>query len=186
MKSQRYGQPEYGETHMELFLEVIKGFDFKGKKVLDVGAGEGWCGREFEKLGAEVTSIDLKPGNDKILKRDVENMSPLWTGMFDFVNSHGTIHHTKHPFRAIQEIYRVLKDDGYLLMTEATLKDTFPIGFANRYILQYIILPFRDFDEWKNNGRMFFQREYDSWCRKVGFIKLMKRLHYSSGIYKKC
>lgn len=171
------GDKDYqGDVHEGLFLSAIKHFNFTSKRVLDVGAGNGWCGKEFERKGATVTSIDINPPNDKIIKMDVENIK-YEDCSFNFVNSHGTLHHCKRPIIAVKEIYRVLEYGGYLLLTgEATLKPTW-WGYLNRYFFQYIILPFRDYDEWRSNGRMFFQREYDRWCKLTGFNKVAKDIY---------
>src|SRR4051812_37484330 len=40
--------------------EYLGGFDFRGKRVLDVGAASGFLTFEMEKRGADVVSFDMK------------------------------------------------------------------------------------------------------------------------------
>jgi len=96
-----------------------------GKRVLEIGCGAGADGVMFAKHGAEYTGVDLTetavdatrqhfdvlglPGRFQI--EDAERLS-FSDGSFDFVYSHGVLHHTPHPDRAFREVYRVLKPGG--------------------------------------------------------------------------
>ena len=50
---------------------------FRGKMVLEVGCGHGHLGAELEKLGAQVTSTDARPGNIQQLRKKFPTGKPL-------------------------------------------------------------------------------------------------------------
>jgi ubiquinone/menaquinone biosynthesis C-methylase UbiE len=170
--TQYCGQEGYDSAaHRKEFLAAIKGIDVRHKKVLDVGAGEGWCGKEFEKRGARVIMTDLYPPNRDVLKMDMTDLK-FRNGSFDVVNCHGSLHHVKHPAAAVREISRVLKKGGIFVMScEAKLKGGWLRTRLNRYLLQYIVLRITIPEEWRAHGRNYLSEEYDFWCRAAGLEK---------------
>ncbi len=110
----------------------------KGKKVLDAGAGTGRLSIRLFKAGADVTALDISPEMLEILKQkepaiktvegDMENM-PLPDGSFDMVFSSLALVHIKKVEPFLDECYRVLKDNGILVLanihyrTPLTLQD---------------------------------------------------------------
>lgn len=114
------------------FPHIIEYTDFssqQGKSVLEVGCGPGNDSSMFARYGAMMTCLDLSPRNIyaarnrfKALKLagqftngDAENL-PFEDNSFDFVYSHGVLHHTPNTDKTIQEIYRVLKPGGQALI----------------------------------------------------------------------
>jgi SAM-dependent methyltransferase len=88
---------------------------WKGKKVLEIGCGTGVDSLKFVKAGAIYTGIDLVPRPPYIQKMNAEYIDfPSET--FDLVYSFGVIHHTLNPEIVMNEIYHVLKPDGYLFI----------------------------------------------------------------------
>jgi ubiquinone/menaquinone biosynthesis C-methylase UbiE len=109
------------------------GFDhtyFAGKRCIDSGCGTGRLAIAMAKAGAaEVVAADF--GEESLaylaevkrrydlpqvapIKMDVTEMSAFETGSFDFVASHGVLHHTSHPDRGIREHFRITKPGGQL------------------------------------------------------------------------
>lgn len=96
-----------------------------GKKVLDAGAGTGRISDKLEKAGADVTALDISPEmleklhsrNKKIktVEGDLENM-PLEDETFDMVFSSLALVHLKKIEPFLDECYRVLKNDGLLVL----------------------------------------------------------------------
>ena len=99
--------------------------DAKGKKVLDAGAGTGRLSVRLLDAGAKVTALDISPEMLAILKTknsdietvegDLENM-PLSDDTFDMVFSSLALVHLKKIEPFLDECYRVLKDDGKLIL----------------------------------------------------------------------
>ena len=96
-----------------------------GKRVLEIGCGNGADGVMFAKNGAEYTGVDLTDAavdatrqHFKVLGLQgtfqIENAEQLSfsDASFDFVYSHGVLHHTPHPDVAFREVHRVLKPGG--------------------------------------------------------------------------
>jgi ubiquinone/menaquinone biosynthesis C-methylase UbiE len=94
-------------------------------RVLEIGCG---CGSEaelFARARASYTAVDLTNAAASLTRRrfqlshlkgcfaqgDAENL-PFANGSFDFVYSHGVLHHTPDTARTIREIYRVLSPGG--------------------------------------------------------------------------
>lgn len=104
----------------------------EGWRVLDVGAGTGRLSLTLRKMGAEVTALDL---SEKMLQRlnkkdrsiktvvgDAEDL-PFNQEQFDLITAAFLIVHFKDPRRFFDEVYRVLKNDGFLLVTNINQKD---------------------------------------------------------------
>jgi ubiquinone/menaquinone biosynthesis C-methylase UbiE len=102
---------------------------FSGKKVLDVGSGNGWVLSRYAKAGADVTGVDLTPAGIELCRKrfSVEGLQgrfevangeqlPFPDGSFDLVTCMGVAHHSPHPDAIVNEIYRVLKPGGRLIM----------------------------------------------------------------------
>lgn len=95
----------------------------KGKRVLDIGAGTGKMSEIAAKKGAKVFAADINPiliGKAK--KRGVirticdGEYLPFKTGFFDCVLCIKTLHHTIDAGKMIDEIGRILKPGGKLLL----------------------------------------------------------------------
>lgn len=126
--------PEYPETenHWRLFYS---GDEVEGKTVLDAGCGTGIFSIIFANHGsARVTGIDISRGsletarglaekfgldNARFLQQDMLEL-PFPDSEFDIVWAWGTVHHTTDPFRAIDQLIRVLKPGGSLLLAVYT------------------------------------------------------------------
>lgn len=104
---------------------MISILECTGQYLLEVGCGLGTDLRQFARLGAKVVAIDLSKSNALISKRglevyelegevlvaDAENL-PFRDSSFNIVYSFGVLHHTPNTQRAINEIYRTLKQGG--------------------------------------------------------------------------
>ncbi len=115
-------------------LELPK--DLRGKKVLDIGAWDGFYSFECEKRGANVVAIDnyyrmerseervhgsLKNTGFNVVKEilnsrvdyrdlDVYDISKDRIGSFDIVLFLGVLYHLKYPLLALEKIFEVCKD----------------------------------------------------------------------------
>src|ERR1041385_1667364 len=88
--------------------------DLRGKRVLDIGAWDGWFSFEMERRGAEVTAIDSAEHTQFRVARDllgskvdyrIADICRLCSkdiGRFDIVLFFGVLYHVKHPVLALE------------------------------------------------------------------------------------
>lgn len=88
-----------------------------GQTALDVGCREGIQTRWLETKGYAVTSIDIQPAYAPALVVDVDEPLPFETNRFDLVWCSEVIEHLRHPAKSIEEMRRVLKPGGTLIIT---------------------------------------------------------------------
>jgi len=96
--------------------------DLRGKRVLDIGAWDGWFSFEMEKRGASVVAVDAVR-NEKLLQArellgskieyhvaDVCDLRPSDLGVFDIVLFLGVLYHLKHPMLALERVCAMSTD----------------------------------------------------------------------------
>lgn len=88
--------------------------DLTGKRVLDIGAWDGWFSFEMERRGASVVAVDGTRSEKFLLARellnskveyhisDVYDLSPKELGQFDIVLFLGVLYHLKHPLLGLE------------------------------------------------------------------------------------
>lgn len=123
----RYDSFRYSnEPHI---LHALRRFDWRGRRVLEIGLGEGADSEQLIRLGARWSGIDLTAESIRRVKTRMELRGltyesleqgsalslPHADGAFDVVFSHGVLHHIPDVQQAQREIQRVLKDDGRLV-----------------------------------------------------------------------
>jgi ubiquinone/menaquinone biosynthesis C-methylase UbiE len=131
MRGHRFRQQDY----RRLARTVVKRGVPEGGKVLDIGTGPGFLaievarrlwGRGCQVVGLDLSEamLDLAAGNARRrslegqllwLQADVKAI-PFGDGEFDFVASSDSLHHWEDPLLALNEIARVLKDEGNYLI----------------------------------------------------------------------
>ena len=106
--------------------------DYQGKRVLDMGCGTGEYALWYAMNGAQsVTGIDLSDGslslarqrkeesrvdNAEFVKMDILNCS-LPDNHFDYSFSVGVLHHTGAPERGFEQLVRVTKPGGIVIVS---------------------------------------------------------------------
>lgn len=93
-----------------------------GEDVLEIGCGTGCDLLQFAKNGARAVGVDITPEHLRLaaervnglaeIKRSDATALPFDDGSFDFVYSHGVLHHIDEPRRVVEEIFRVLRPGG--------------------------------------------------------------------------
>jgi SAM-dependent methyltransferase len=110
------------EWHIPLLVPFS---ETEGKKVLEIGCGNGADGTLFARAGADYTGVDLTDAAIEASRKHFEVLGLKGTfqienaerlsfpdDSFDFVYSYGVLHHTAHPLNAFSEVRRVLKPGG--------------------------------------------------------------------------
>ncbi|MFN3393547.1 MAG: class I SAM-dependent methyltransferase, partial [Candidatus Thermochlorobacter sp.] len=125
-----YDEVERYRYETQPFMEALCKFKaFRGKTLLEVGCGLGTDLLQFARYGAHVTGIDLTEESIALAKQrfelygieanllaaDAENL-PFPDHSFDVVYSFGVLHHTPNTQKAIDEVYRVLKPGGEIII----------------------------------------------------------------------
>jgi tRNA (mo5U34)-methyltransferase len=112
--------------------------DLRGKRVLDVGAWDGWFSFECERRGAKVVAVDcialdtfheakeLIGSQVEYLTLDVNELSARTLGTFDIVLFFGVLYHLRHPLLGLEKAVE--------LSTDLTLIESFVIQREERAI----------------------------------------------------
>ncbi|HEX8709680.1 MAG TPA: class I SAM-dependent methyltransferase [Pyrinomonadaceae bacterium] len=117
------------EKHEPHTAEELAKIDFKGKRVLEIGLGQGSEAQKIIAAGAVYNGIDLTPESvarvrtrchvfslpyESIEVMNAEQMS-FPDESFDLVFTHGVIHHSPRIEAIVREIHRVLRPNGMLV-----------------------------------------------------------------------
>lgn len=108
----------------------LAGLDVSGKQVLEIGLGEGSDSERLIRQGAAWSGVDLTVESiarvkTRLTLRDLPYRQlrqgsvlslPFADDSFDFVFSHGVLHHVPDLGRAQHEIHRVLRPGGELVI----------------------------------------------------------------------
>ena len=108
--------------------------DLRGKRVLDVGAWDGWFSFECERRGAEVVAVDcvaldtfleareLLGSKVEYLTLDVTELSARRLGRFDIVLFFGVLYHLRHPLLGLEKAVELATDraliESFVIDTE--------------------------------------------------------------------
>jgi tRNA (mo5U34)-methyltransferase len=159
--------------------------DLRGKRVLDIGAWDGWFSFEMERRGAEVLAIDNWDNprfhqaramlNSRVEYRqmDMYELTPERVGRFDIVLFLGVLYHLKHPLLALERVCA--------LTTELAAVDSFILREEHRPGEEVDQRPVMEFYETNEFGG-----QTDNWvgpslaclqafCRTAGFARVELR-----------
>jgi tRNA (mo5U34)-methyltransferase len=149
----------------------------RGKRVLDIGAWDGWFSFEMERRGATVVAVDatsktrfreakaMLDSKVEHVVADVTFLTPREVGYFDIVLFFGVLYHLKHPMLALERVCELCTD---LACIESFVTDDRPEG----------TIPAMEFYEGTQLGGQF-----DNWvgpnisclmamCRAAGFARV--------------
>ena len=135
--------------------EVAEFRHHEGERVLEVGCGTGSDLLQFAKHGALAFGIDVTPQHVKLARQRLNGAGqvtfgdatsiPFAANTFDYVYSHGVLHHIDQPQRVVQEILRVLRPGGRFNIHVYSLYSYFT--------LWSILRRGRDWKRWIENSR---------------------------------
>lgn len=104
--------------------------DVRGRRVLDLGCGEGWCSREMAGRGATVAAVDVcQPMVAAADAHPIQEAYPVeylvmdavdvhrhpWPAGFDLVTACMSLHSMPDPARALRAVRQVLTPKGRLV-----------------------------------------------------------------------
>jgi len=121
-------------------FSIIVSLIGSGKKVLDVGCGEGFLSKLLTEMGNEIIGIDISEIAVKLAKEkgikafvcDIENESLPFNDVFDVIVLSEVLEHLVSPKKVIYKLKRHLKNDGVFVLT-------FPNIAYYKYRLQLLL-----------------------------------------------
>jgi len=139
-------------------LEMLSKFDWRGKRVLEIGSGVGTDARIIiEKGGGAYTGINIDRASTEATSRALQVFSlpgvalqgdatalDFPDGTFDVVYSFGVLHHIPEAEKAAAEIHRVLKPGGKvlaMLYNRASINYVVEILFLRKAALRILSMP---------------------------------------------
>lgn len=122
-------QKYFNQDIRPMLLERI---DFKGKSVIDLGAGTGYLSLELAKHARVVFAIDQSQNMLEQIKAraDRQNLSNVFTlisdvnsisfhsNQIDIVTMNMALHHIQDPVLIIREIHRLLNEEGIVVISD--------------------------------------------------------------------
>ena len=121
MIDEHINNPKSQKYYVRRYFDMISN-ELKGKKVIDIPAGNGVTTEILMEAGADVEPFDLFPEyfllKNVVCKRaDITERIPVPDEYADWVTCQEGIEHFSDQLRALKEINRVLKKNGRLLLT---------------------------------------------------------------------
>jgi ubiquinone/menaquinone biosynthesis C-methylase UbiE len=120
---------DYRFDKLRYLPEVVNFYGYPGRDVLEVGCGVGLDLARFAKGGANVTGIDLAETSIDLAKQNFEQQNlegdfrvmngeamDFEDNSFDMVYAHGVIQYTADAQKLVDEMYRVVKPGGEVIM----------------------------------------------------------------------
>lgn len=113
------------EQRLYIIFDRLLPENIDGKRLLDLGCGNGWFSRKAYERGASVVSLDIsldmvKQAALRGCRMAINGSAlelPFLRNQFDVVVSSEMIEHTLDPIYAVTEMARVLKPGGILVLT---------------------------------------------------------------------
>ena len=208
-----YGKGYMSEGGAQAVDELFTGINISGKKVLDIGAGLGGAAFHIaKKYNAKVIGLEINPWMVSEAKRrrpeklknivdfvfyDTIDKLPFHDKEFDIIFSKGVLVHLDNKLPLFEEIHRIMKDDGILIINDwlSPLKNKWGKALQEMCELEDLTL----FAETENNylrllkdsgfSKIDMQSEDNSYIKYNRSIaaNLRKKLasHKSMGIFTK-
>lgn len=157
------------QTRDDSHLESIQSFlpIDKGMKILDLGAGSGYLtfalARSFKDIsvtGLDIVEKTLENDQMKANEEGLSNISfvsyngtdfPFEDNEFDMVVSRYALHHFPEIKKSLSEVFRVLKENGTLFISDPSPNENDTTGFVDEFmqVKKDGHIKFRSLKDWK-------------------------------------
>jgi ubiquinone/menaquinone biosynthesis C-methylase UbiE len=174
-------QGDYFIAHTEFWYEAVYTEDSSYDLVLDLGCGHGRFSLPLAEMSETVISADINPKMLKSLqvrakKFDVTDkiilivsdaqLLPFRDYCFDMVNFIGTMVHIPNQKKAIEEMYRIIKEGAKVIVDHTNY-------LSIRFLWEgFIILFLRAFNVGRNPPQKIFMKR----CNLLGFKKMFQEV----------
>jgi len=146
---------------IEVFFQELLVESLNDKELLDAGCGTGWFSVEGANRGAKVTSMDLGPKLLSEVEKKVASMRvvgsvldiPFPANYFDVVVCSEVIEHLPIKQLALDELYRVLKPGGIIVISTPNRIWYFALIFARIFKLR----PYNGLEHWSGYFELQFR-----------------------------
>lgn len=151
-----------GQTDFALAVGLMR--SIRRKRIVDIGCGAGNLVREFSYLNASVVGIDIEQKQIDIARKIYRSEKTKRQSSLSFLVASGedtrqkdksadivifshSLHHIEHPRKAIEEVYRILDDNGVVIIIdlqkheEMWVHDIYRdvhMGFAQESLAQWL------------------------------------------------
>lgn len=130
------------DTHRRIEVlidEFLATINLDGKMILDAGCGAGHGTKRLVERGAKVIACDLGLNMVTVTRQKYPCQPtvgsvmtlPFADSMFDVVFSTEVIEHTPNPLESVREMLRVLKPEGYLVLSTPNWLWQIPVRVAS-------------------------------------------------------
>lgn len=129
---------EWDKMRSDFFSEKIREEAVKksgirsGNSAADIGAGTGFITEELLRNGIAVTAVDQSDEMLSIIQEKYPNVAavkgsgenlPIVDGSVDYAFANMYLHHVEEPAKAIQEMTRIIKSGGKVVITDLDTHD---------------------------------------------------------------
>ena len=152
------GKPaDYGQEIVKRRFRLTSSLvDLRNKSVLDFGCGNGAQTVEFIGSGCRITAVDIDQRDLDVLKDYLQSNNlnsivpvryggstlPLDSGSFDLIVSYEVIEHVQNESQTLDELYKVLKPGGEMVISVPNKGWIFETHGANLPLLPWNRVPF--------------------------------------------
>ncbi|MBF0312909.1 MAG: class I SAM-dependent methyltransferase [Oligoflexia bacterium] len=135
-----------GRGNLEDFIgfisQTLNSNDFKGKKILEIGCGNGSLLNYLHAKGAEV--IGIEPGIENIGHTDYPFLilndyfpSKQIVDKYDIILSYGVLEHVENPEQCLLDHRAFLKDDGVIIFSVPNAEDYILSGDISIFVHEH-------------------------------------------------
>ncbi|MFZ5971019.1 MAG: class I SAM-dependent methyltransferase [Bacteroidota bacterium] len=179
--------PHSRENAVKFFLKYIEEHRtaLQNKTVADLSAGSGFIINEFHKAGAQVLLFDLFPEQNKFCeipcsRVDLQKTLPMPNNSVDYAICAETIEHLPNQHFFFQEVARILKPNGILLLTtpnSSSLRSRFSqFLMESEHYSQPAPNEWNAFTRWPESKEGYFSRLFISGILRLRTLAALQSL----------